>query len=1138
MERLEDRRMLALLGNTLALPLITYDTTGTLTYDASSQAFDLQARPLQFAEIPAPGFFRTIEGSRNFEIHIKVDNSGNLLGGVPGDDIVLTGDIDINGDSLIDVSGTLLTGEIVEFGYLDVGSGSTADKYDFRFTPTGGALFAQVPYDFYQGKDIGVTTISEESTFVGDFGVGFDGGAKGNIAPIEALAAPASLGDKVFEDTDADGIQEAGEPGIGNVTVRLYKDVDGDGVAEPGGDDGAAVGTTSTNTSGIYGFTGLTPGDYFVEFVKPAGFDAFSPQDQGSDDAMDSDADTTTGVTGVTGLESGETDDTIDAGLFKLLPGIDIEKHVRLVAERGIDIEKYVEVVQSCGICETTGKPTELTFRYDPGSDVITGQHGASVFGQPDDDSNAYLVVTDRKPKDLDDVFSAAAVTYFQGSVSEGTEFIAKAADAGLDRFKSNTFFYVFDDEDAFDNQDAPLQKMRYHTSCSQPIRIGDVIGSVELTGFVGEHGTAPAASGFGLDADKPTGPKLVNGDVVKFNYVVTTEVALSNIVVLDDNGTLGDSSDDFNPDPVLEDGLNVGDLNADDWLDPGEVWLYTAAKTVTEGRHHNIGIVTGDDGTGVTLIDADPARWAGVDELGSDGGTDGGTDGGCDGHSDGGSDGGSDSKPDHKPHDKSHHKSHDKSDRESDNKSDDKSHGKSEHRSHGKSDGDRVTRSDGGSDGGSDGKSDGRSDGDCDVDVGGDVDIVDDRIIMLALPEKPGVDADEPPGPIGRAGDKAIFTYIVTNPTQTPVGEVVVVDDNATPDKPSDDFAPDFVSGDSNGNGLLDPGEKWKYMSMTRVAPGLHENIGTVNAEGGVTDEDPAHWFGEFEAKIDVEKFVKGEFPLNDGDSDGHSDGGSDGDSDGDCNGASEGDSDGHRDEFGFDADTPTGPRIRVDDKVFFTYVVSNPGDVALNDVAIVDDNETPSDPTDDFNPDPVIEGDYNVGDRDMDNLLDPGEVWLYTATSVVTEGQHRNEATATALSTVPDIDGTIEELVDSDPAHWLGISDTGGEGLTPGFWKQPHHFDEWIGFSPNDHFNKVFGVNDPDDPTLFQALKRGGGGRRALARHAVAALLNAASHNVSYSYTQSEVISLVQEAFDTGEFRRIKNLLRLENRLGFSDD
>ena len=118
------------------------------------------------------------------------------------------------------------------------------------------------------------------------------------------LYLPASLGDFVWEDIDADGIQDAGEPGIGGVTVNLLDE------------NGNFLATTTTAADGSYSFTDLAPGDYIVEFANPAGFDP-TPADQGGNDTVDSDADQTTGQSPIVNLESGEDDPTIDAGFYQ-----------------------------------------------------------------------------------------------------------------------------------------------------------------------------------------------------------------------------------------------------------------------------------------------------------------------------------------------------------------------------------------------------------------------------------------------------------------------------------------------------------------------------------------------------------------------------------------------------------------------------------------------------------------------------------------------------------------------------------------------------------------------------------------------------------------------------------------------------
>lgn len=108
------------------------------------------------------------------------------------------------------------------------------------------------------------------------------------------------------------------------------------------------------------------------------------------------------------------------------------------------------------------------------------------------------------------------------------------------------------------------------------------------------------------------------------------------------------------------------------------------------------------------------------------------------------------------------------------------------------------------------------------------------------------------------------------------------------------------------------------------------------------------------------------------------------------------------------------------------------------------------------------------------------------------------------------------------------------GGQGCTPGYWKQPHHADSWVGYSSDQLFDVVFGVDAPGDKTLLETLKTGGGKQHALGRHAVAALLNAANPEVSYFHTEVNVIDLVQEAYATGRYNGIKDLLEEENEQG----
>lgn len=87
------------------------------------------------------------------------------------------------------------------------------------------------------------------------------------------------------------------------------------------------------------------------------------------------------------------------------------------------------------------------------------------------------------------------------------------------------------------------------------------------------------------------------------------------------------------------------------------------------------------------------------------------------------------------------------------------------------------------------------------------------------------------------------------------------------------------------------------------------------------------------------------------------------------------------------------------------------------------------------------------------------------------------------------------------------------GGEGCTPGYWR--NHLDAWgpTGLNPGDDFDATFGVDlfDPDI-TLEQAIKARGGHENRLARHGTAALLSALHPDVDYGLSVAEVIALVQ--------------------------
>jgi hypothetical protein len=177
----------ALLGILVGFPVIAYNGTGTLSYAAGTTSFSLTASPISIrlsAITPARLINPTLPGpSEVVTVNIQVSNTGVLIGGSPGDDLSIVGEVDLDGDTVIDHAGVLLTGEISQFGFLD--TGTTTDRYDMRFTLTGGLLASN-----FAGFDIGIAISSEGSTFVNDFTVDFGGGAKGNVGTLTRLNQP------------------------------------------------------------------------------------------------------------------------------------------------------------------------------------------------------------------------------------------------------------------------------------------------------------------------------------------------------------------------------------------------------------------------------------------------------------------------------------------------------------------------------------------------------------------------------------------------------------------------------------------------------------------------------------------------------------------------------------------------------------------------------------------------------------------------------------------------------------------------------------------------------------------------------------------------------------------------------------
>ncbi|MET8757653.1 SdrD B-like domain-containing protein [Lentzea sp. NPDC004782] len=134
-------------------------------------------------------------------------------------------------------------------------------------------------------------------------------GKRENLTLDAGLVAPPNrIGDLVWSDTNRDGVQQPGEPGVPGVVVKLVDD------------KGTVVGTVKTGTDGRYEFPGIPDGTYKVCFDMGAlpgayaGYVATKPNV--GDDAKDSDVDPATGCTPPVTVGVGKRENlTLDLGL-------------------------------------------------------------------------------------------------------------------------------------------------------------------------------------------------------------------------------------------------------------------------------------------------------------------------------------------------------------------------------------------------------------------------------------------------------------------------------------------------------------------------------------------------------------------------------------------------------------------------------------------------------------------------------------------------------------------------------------------------------------------------------------------------------------------------------------------------------
>jgi protocatechuate 3,4-dioxygenase beta subunit/uncharacterized protein YuzE len=292
----------------------------------------------------------------------------------------------------------------------------------------------------------------------------------------------ASIGDRVWLDRDRDGVQDAGEPGVAGVTVQLLDA------------DGNVVGTTTTDGSGNYLFTGLEPGSYSVRFdhstATTAGIAGYAPGGAGTDPLVDSDVATTSGTTGTTAaftLAPGDAKRDVDAGV--VLQTASIGDRVWLDRDRdGIQDDGEpgvagvtVQLLDGDGnvvatrVTDSNGnylfddiEPGTYTVRFDHSTSSITGIRGWSPTGAGTADTD-----------------SDASPTGVTGPITVAAGDAIRNVDAGITLLLGSVSGRIYEDVDegyGYDDGEAPFAGLT--------IQLIDKDGNVVAETTTGADGT------------------------------------------------------------------------------------------------------------------------------------------------------------------------------------------------------------------------------------------------------------------------------------------------------------------------------------------------------------------------------------------------------------------------------------------------------------------------------------------------------------------------------------------------------------------------------------------------------------------------------------------------------------------------
>lgn len=554
-----------LLGVLPGFPLITGDQQGKTTCNPASDNFLVVTTPLTIAVAGGTTCVFDLSQPGSANISLLINDAGQLNGGT----IEVRGTLNNPACGL--ASGTLLTGTVTAFGFLDNPSGpdgTATDLYDFQFTITGGALVTSGL--FPAGGQGAATVASEGSTFAGNFNTAFsDRRAKLDLGPLPGPVGDIAVDARCF-------VKPVSQPGTGVCTkpvTSLSFVWNGPGpvnITAYNGDVGSQVvqtinGINNGDLITVNGFTGSPNNVQFRVSGAVNGVSEFhiscSDQDMnGPEDCGKPQGD------GKNASNAGGINSWLLAGMTSFsCPGVG-----------GGGQASYDNAQDACVItgrsslgCKSgfTGKPASITFAYTGGgcsaSNNTQAAGKASCSGSVGGAQTVSVSVGGKDGKGGkkgDD-----GLTLSPQTVSLGGSFTVSG------KFGAESTFTL--------SGGGGTEIDEIHTSCSQPLKAGDVFGSLTVVAVNSDKGET----------------STLGGDVQYFCKVTNTSPSsgLTDVRVTSDNIKPGTLPDICTTGPIV-------------LPQPGDSSTFPGITRFVTSTTEDVVIATGKDARNNTVIDTD----------------------------------------------------------------------------------------------------------------------------------------------------------------------------------------------------------------------------------------------------------------------------------------------------------------------------------------------------------------------------------------------------------------------------------------------------------------------------------------------------------------------------------------------------